>query len=92
MSQAFFRKILVRHGRPLRAEYEEPFAYLLSSNKYSLRGSHKSTIVELRGREPGASRATGGYRGRNRTSPTAAWKGKLAPDPLSTSRVIQSSQ
>lgn len=49
MSQAFFRKILVRHGRPLRAEYEEPFAYLLSSNKYSLRGSHKSTIVALRG-------------------------------------------
>lgn len=44
MNQAFFRKILVKNGGPLNAEYEEPFAYLLSD------GSHKSTIVEVSGR------------------------------------------
>ena len=53
-NQAFFRKILVSSGPSAQAEavYEEPFAALLDAQGGD--GSHKSTIVELPGIEPGS--------------------------------------
>jgi hypothetical protein len=41
-NQAFFRTIRVQNGRIERFDYEEPFASLL--------GSHKGSMVDLRGR------------------------------------------
>jgi len=54
-NQAFFQKVLVRSGSSPQAQavYEEPFASLLGSQEVV--GSHKSTIVELPGIEPGSS-------------------------------------
>jgi hypothetical protein len=46
-NRAFFRTIRVRDGRIANSTYEEPFASLL--------GSHKGSMVEVRGFEPLAS-------------------------------------